>query len=167
MQFHVVLPDGSRFGPATMDSLNQWIAEGRVLPGTTLENTRTGELLLAKDLPGLMWNPPTMTPPHTPGQTFTQPYGAPARPSAYPAAPYPGASTGQDADKLATWSFILSIGGLVCCCVPSALVGLMLGYTARSRGSLQGSAAIGLAWLVLVLTAGYWLMQAFGVIHLF
>lgn len=168
MQFHVVLPDGSRFGPATMDTLNQWIAEGRVLPGTTLENTRTGQLLLAKDLPGLMWNAPTQTPYPPQNSPYTQPYGAPSQPSPYNPSQYPSQGTTKDADNLATWSFVLSIAGLVCgCCVPIALVALSLGYTARSRGSLQGGAAVGFAWLAVIVSGAWWLMQGFGLFHLF
>ena len=172
MQFNVVLPDGSRFGPATMDMLNQWIAEGRLLPGTTLENTRTGELMLAKDLGGLMWNPPPPSAPQAPyvppGYTTTQPYGARQSPAPYSASPVPVQTTGGNPDTLATWSFLLSIAGIICgCCFPLALIALTLGYTARSRGSLQGGAAVAFAWLVLLVSAGYWLMQAFGLVHLF
>ena len=175
MQFNVVLPDGSRFGPAGLDMLNTWIAEGRLLPTSTLENTRTGELLLARDLSGLNWNP------HQPQQGYGQNYGGQPT-STVSQQPYMGGQQNwtqtpqyspvpqqrstANVDVYANWSFGLSLASLICCCAPLSLVALALGYTARSRGSLQGGAAVGFAWLVFLVTAGLWLLQLIGGVHL-
>ena len=164
MQFNVVLPGGSRYGPASIDTLNEWIAEGRVLPGTTLENTLSGELMLAQDLVGLVWHPAAPHPvgPHHGGQPSQQPYPGPSgwqpsqnwRPVA--TLPAPGG------DGLATASFVASLLSFCGCCVPVALGALWLGYTARARGSLQGGSAVAFAWLAVFVTACYWLAQTFG-----
>ena len=179
MQFNVVLPDGSRFGPAGLDTLNDWVAEGRLLQTSTLENTRTGELLLAQDLNGLIWNP------QQPQSNYGQPYSS-AQPGTVSQQPYMGPQGNQPqnwpqgprwtpvqrqpsvgADIYSNWSFGLSIASLIaCCCTPLAIVALLLGYTARSRGSLQGGAAVAFAWLVTVFSAALWLVQFFGGLRL-
>ena len=161
------MPDGSRFGPGTIDNLNEWIREGRLLPGTTIQNGTTGELRLAQDVAGLVWNrhltqaaPPL---PYSGGSTQATPrsqpsgWGGPAVQSPYVRTPVGNPDNG---DKEAKLSLGASIGSLLLCCCPVvALFAIKLGYTARSKGSYMAGSAIGFAWLVTIVTVAYWLLS--------
>lgn len=52
-QYFVILPDGSKFGPADTSTLNQWIVEGRVHTTTILEEVPSGVRCPANQLPAL------------------------------------------------------------------------------------------------------------------
>jgi hypothetical protein len=95
MEFNVIRPDGSKFGPADLKLLNHWAAEGRVLPETVIERISDGVRGPASLLPGLILPagappPPLGTP--TPivavraaTVQFKEPgYGAPPRGPALP-----------------------------------------------------------------------------------
>ncbi len=102
MKYWVIWSDGQKFGPADVDTLNQWIAEGRVDANTELEDADTGTRLSASSLAGLVF-PAKATPQaaqpgpasvETPTQAAT-PYGtagpigqAPITESPYPRASY-------------------------------------------------------------------------------
>jgi len=53
VRYYVFAPDGTRFGPADIPLLNQWIGEGRLLPQHVLEDAATGARFPAQALPGL------------------------------------------------------------------------------------------------------------------
>lgn len=55
MKYFVIWPDGQKFGPATIDELNRWIAEKRVSPDTELESVDDGTRVRAADLSGLVF----------------------------------------------------------------------------------------------------------------
>jgi hypothetical protein len=52
MQYYVIWADGQKFGPATIDVLNQWITENRIQPSTPIE-TLDGQRITAGEVPGL------------------------------------------------------------------------------------------------------------------
>ena len=52
-RYFVVMPDGQRYGPATLPHLADWVREGRVLPDTVLEEAQTGQRLYASQISGL------------------------------------------------------------------------------------------------------------------
>jgi len=56
VRFFVIAPDGGRFGPADIPTLNHWIAEGRLLPSQVLEDEANGARLSANLIPGLVFN---------------------------------------------------------------------------------------------------------------
>jgi hypothetical protein len=45
---------GAQQGPADLDLLRSWLAEGRITANTQLENQETGEIVLASSIPGLL-----------------------------------------------------------------------------------------------------------------
>ncbi|MBS1710158.1 MAG: hypothetical protein JSS71_00360 [Armatimonadetes bacterium] len=53
MQYFVIWNDGQKFGPADIQVLNEWIAQGRITPATELESVADGSRLQAGSLPGL------------------------------------------------------------------------------------------------------------------
>ena len=67
--YTVVGGDGQRYGPVDMDTLTQWIKEGRILPTTNLIDPIDGRTLQAQDAPVLYGMFPTATavPPSAPG----------------------------------------------------------------------------------------------------
>ena len=58
MKFYVIWSDGRKFGPADIDTLNQWIKEGRVNRDTQVENAETGLVGRARDVMGLVFQAP-------------------------------------------------------------------------------------------------------------
>ena len=62
MQYFVIGPDGQKFGPADINTLTQWAAEGRLTPATMLED-EFGKQMPASELPGVF--PPGLPPPRT------------------------------------------------------------------------------------------------------
>jgi hypothetical protein len=53
MRYFVISPDGQRFGPADLDTLNQWSREGRIGPPTLLQAETGGATFAASLLDGL------------------------------------------------------------------------------------------------------------------
>lgn len=54
VSYFVLGPDGSKYGPSGINTLNLWASEGRITAETYLEDANTGQQLLATSLPGLL-----------------------------------------------------------------------------------------------------------------
>jgi len=80
MNYFVILPDGSRFGPADLALLNTWAREGRLIPASVLEEEGTGRRLPSHELVGLVFPTSGMSAP---------PWGAQG-PGPQPGPPGPG-----------------------------------------------------------------------------
>ena len=52
-RFFVLWPDGQKFGPADLQTLQRWAVENRVGPATLLEDAQTGHHIRAGDHPAL------------------------------------------------------------------------------------------------------------------
>lgn len=77
MNYYVILPDGRKFGPADLATLNQWAREGRLIHASQLEEAGTGRRFPAHELQGLVF-----------------PNAGPAGPSAWPQPPQQGPQPG-------------------------------------------------------------------------
>lgn len=53
MNYYVIASDGQKYGPADINTLNQWIREGRLFPGTMLEPEAGGPAVPASSVAGL------------------------------------------------------------------------------------------------------------------
>lgn len=75
MDYFVIGQDGQKYGPANMDTLRQWVREGRVNGGTRLEPVTGGPAIMASQLPDLGLSAGPQMPP--PGQfpSFPGPSG--------------------------------------------------------------------------------------------
>jgi hypothetical protein len=136
MTYHVIGPDGNRYGPADLATLNQWAAEGRVTPGTMLEDP-SGARIAASSVPGLMFGPPQMSSPN-------EPYGG------YPGPQYhQPIGDGGNSDVTAAW--VLGALGLVCCCICS-IVGIVMASKAKQKGHPNAQAALIFNIVVLILS---------------
>lgn len=112
-QFFVVMPDGQKYGPADVATLNQWAADQRLAPHSTLENATTGEKLAASAVPGIRFavasaEAPLNAPPTSYPRPMDAQYGSP-QPS-YPA--YTGHANSSDDDKSWLWGLLCGIGAI-------------------------------------------------------
>lgn len=82
MEYYVVMPDGSKYGPATLDILNEWAQQGRILPTTIIERASDGTQGPASLLPGLILPSAGAPSGPAPGQPAPPSYGQPASPQA-------------------------------------------------------------------------------------
>ncbi len=181
MKYYVIWSDGQKFGPADVDTLNQWIQEGRVTPETELESVATMARLSASSVPGLIFgqpapaasdlqvptDQPTMTMGADPApSTFASPYGVQETPSQnqpanspyqYPpdptGNPYPRNDGNQTGQTEAIVSIVLSVLGLCCCCL-MPIAGLVLGYISKNKGNQLGNTAVIIGWICVVLSVG-------------
>lgn len=165
-------PNGQRFGPADLMTLQQWVSEGRVLPNSMLEEELGGNRMAASTVSGLQFPanapyanqhiPPNMSGVGTPGP-FSDP--SPPQPSSY--APYhrPGQEAGppRTPPELTTAWVCSSISAFLvfsCGCFPLlgfvatalAVAGVMSGKKARDNGHPQGNAAYIFSIVMLVLS---------------
>jgi hypothetical protein len=154
LTYFVVLPDGQKFGPADLQLLNQWVAEGRVLPNTVLEDSMSGRLMHASSVPGIQLlaqqQPQAPFPP--PGQAPGQPY----------AGYYRGGVADNGQNDL-TLSYVFGSLGLIGCfgnffCGLCGVIGLVfpiLGVVYANKAQQKGNPGAGgarvLAWVGIAL----------------
>jgi len=62
MEYFVIAPDGQQYGPASIDTLKQWVAENRITQTTMLRHGPTGQTGPAGSVPGLFAAPTAGTP---------------------------------------------------------------------------------------------------------
>ncbi|MHB8637365.1 MAG: hypothetical protein ACYC96_12925 [Fimbriimonadaceae bacterium] len=173
MGYFVVHPGGQQYGPADVATLNQWAAEGRLIPDTALIDAATGAHVFARDVPGLFFpmSPPQSVSPGLgaptvmPGPGVGTPLGGyrtpqPLRPpfgSSFPTqTPLSGFGGGGMAPAI-TASYIASIVGMVLACcvlylaVLAGIVAIALGASAASidRGRARGAVWLGIGTTLL------------------
>ncbi len=172
VRYFVYAPNGQRFGPADLTTLQQWVSEGRVLPNTMLEEELGGNRMAASTVSGLQFpaNAPyaAQQPPFAPpGVADPTQFGNSAGPPQTPYASYhrPGQGPGPTATppELTTSWICSSIAAFLvfsCGCFPVlgfvatalAIAGLMSGKKARDSGHPQGNAAYIFSIVMLVLS---------------
>jgi len=110
MGYYVIAPDGNRYGPADISTLQQWVREGRIVANTTLEDELTGTKIRASLLPELSHLFPSTGAPPIDGAS----------------APPRGAMVGGGPSSRATTALVLGILGVVCCqllSIPALVIG--------------------------------------------
>lgn len=174
MLYYVTI-QGTHYGPADIQTLRQWVAEGRITRDTVLKDQNGAQIMAAVLLPEL--NQAQMgTTPYDPFRTGPgpgqQPYSP--NPSGYGAQlygqnPYSGFSNGADEYKKALTACLLGlgIGAFSLCCVPASFIGIfceiyaiVLAGRAKRAGHRSAIAVYIASWLLLVLgilVAGFWL----------
>jgi hypothetical protein len=53
LRYFVIAPDGSRYGPADLNTLKAWVAQGRITPDTILEEEASRQRVPARMVAGL------------------------------------------------------------------------------------------------------------------
>jgi hypothetical protein len=163
MEYFVISPDGQKYGPASVTTLNQWIQEGRLAPQTLLQDATTGAQIVARALPALSFIPqPPLAPPDA------NPYSMPSpahNPNFYPRStptwsPQFGVSPGQ-----ITSAWVCTVLSPVCIAVcyiglAAALFGLITGgQLVKGRNKAAGWTMISfnILWLLLFVGVRIWL----------
>jgi hypothetical protein len=124
MNYFVIMPDGSRYGPTDLLGLNAWAKEGRLLPETQIEEEGTGKTCAARELPGL----------ELVGSTaWSQP------PQDYYRAPYNSSSPPGNGELIAAW--VLGAVTVISCCPVLPGFGLWMANKAVAAGHPGGQAA--------------------------
>lgn len=154
MRYYVLTDDGHKYGPADVQTLNQWIAENRLVPLQMLEEEGTGARYAAQVIPGLNFPAPVNyaqgpgTPP-PPGPAYTGYY----RP--------PGGHSGDDGSRDITPAWVLFGVGVLSCCLSPFLaialggVGVYYANQGRQKGHPQGGTVFSLNVALLTLAIVY------------
>ncbi len=157
MRYFVITDDGNRYGPADLETLNQWIQEGRLLATTLLEEEASGARIAASAVPELTF--PIPAPGATTGQA---PGGGASPPTSGPAsnpysAPYqrpgPGGTYAGDYgnnDIVVSW--VLGVVGLLCCGIILAPIGIVFANRAKEKGNPGSQAPLVFNIVVTVLS---------------
>jgi hypothetical protein len=140
MNYFVIAADGQKYGPANIDTLNQWAQEGRVLNTSMLEDASTGVRIPATSVPGIMF---PMNPPG--GQNFQQPnfqYGS-------------GQGFHDDGSDDIKKVWIFGGIGFFCCPIIFSVMAIVFASNAQKKGHPQAQTALIFAIASLVVGCGF------------
>ncbi|MCW5940241.1 MAG: hypothetical protein KF884_11450 [Fimbriimonadaceae bacterium] len=169
MKYYVIWADGQKFGPADVDTLTQWAAEGRINENTELESATTGARLSAASVPGILFTAREAVPPGF-GQTLppqaTSSYETPSPESAPFSAPGLGGgsapspyATPDDGSQYVTYSWISLAVGLLCLGCIGTGAGIYFASEAKKRGNPNAQAPFVvnlIATALIALVALFW-----------
>ena len=170
MQYYVIGPDGSKYGPADIPTLKQWAAENRLNPDAVLEDFNTGQRTTAAQVQGIFEAGapgapiPTMTATTDAqrGQMAQQLPSGSSGPSLYDSpignrAPgyYERGST-DNGSKEITLSYIFSAIGFICCPIVFSVLGIVYAGKAETKGNLAagGARTLGIVSLIVGIILG-------------
>jgi hypothetical protein len=128
MRYFVVGANGELFGPADMPTLNQWIAEGRLLPTTMVQEELGGARFAASMLQGL---------------SFPQQQSA-----AYPRMGNVAMPTYDNGAEEIKKAWIFGIVGFFCFGIILGPLGLYYAIKAKQKGNPQAVGAIVLCAII-------------------
>jgi hypothetical protein len=177
MGYYVLGDQGQKYGPADVATLNQWVAEGRVLATSMLEDETSGTRMAASAVRGLQFAAPnpvlgnqgtqyqqpqqTQQPyqqPQQPYQQPQQPYQQPQQPQQYsnyqrPQQYYGGVEPGDAQFKRAiTLSIVSMVFSIVFSIagIASGIAALVNAIQAKSSGHSKGTTGVIVAASALV-----------------
>ncbi len=165
MQYLVLAADGKEYGPASIDTLKQWIVEERLAPNSQLRDFTTGQLVLASSVADLF--PPQPASSATP-PPMTQWSQAPSTAN-YVRPALPG-STHGDTGMGDVWGAIIRSGlaivfffflhgiGII-----FAGYGLYYAIQAQAKGHRLGWVAVVISSVTIVAIGIGWLLRFNGV----
>lgn len=123
-EYYVIHPDGSRYGPADLKTLNQWASQGRILPLTTVVMP-DGKELEAREVPYL--------------EDFPLRYKTPLQRIALAANEF--------------WASVIMALFAAACLGPIALLGIWFAFQAKKKGHPFWSIALGANVLAILVYA--------------
>lgn len=124
--YKIIGADGKEYGPATLEQMKRWVAEGRVNPQTRVLAPGAAEWLPASQVPDLrealaQVQAGILAAGGSPG-VFAVPGNAP-----------PSAPVGAPTQGLAITSFVLGLLGMLCLGLISGLPAIVCGHVAHGR----------------------------------
>lgn len=134
MRYFVIAPDGSKYGPADLPTLRAWVAEGRIVADTMLEEEKSRQRVAARMVAGLF---------STESMSGLPPVGAHV-PRAERSKP------GDNGNSDLLWSYVCSAMTIVCCCFFN-IGGWVYANKAIAKGNPGGKTARIVAGIFLVL----------------
>jgi len=167
VQYYVLGIGGQKYGPADAATLTQWASENRLSPTAELENSFSGERVLASQVPGIVFpvasaGAGSSAPTQTQQPSGQQPYGSQTGGQASPyvgagQSNYPRSSDGEDGRTLAIVSFVLSGATFLCCCMswinaPLAISAVVTAFIAKSKGTALAKSAT----IIAIIAAVVW-----------
>ena len=132
MRYFVIAPDGSKYGPADLATLREWVGQGRIAPDTMLEEESSRQRVPARLVAGLGFG----------GEAPAVIMPAGRRPES----PRPG----DDGNWDIMWSYICSALTLICC-LPFIFGAFAYANRARFKGNPRYKAAKICAWIVIAI----------------
>jgi hypothetical protein len=157
MRYFVLAPDGERYGPADIPTLNEWAASNRLFGSSKLVEEMSGALVTASSVQGLVFGPaPSAAGPMQPRAPMQPPApGAPMQPI-QPVAPGAGyARPGQaysatitdDGKKDLLMAFGIAVGAPILSLILTwgivfAAAGVQLSWKAMKKGQKLGMLAL-------------------------
>ncbi|MGC8667655.1 MAG: TM2 domain-containing protein [Chthonomonadales bacterium] len=137
--YTVIGMDGREYGPVDVGTLLQWANEKRVLPGTTVRDMTTGQVLTAGQIPDLQMvfnRPPGLQTMIGASSGSVAPYGASAAPSSVNGTRIAAGICGILFGGLGIHKFIIGQAGAGAIMLAVALVGglLTFGLAALAMG---------------------------------
>ncbi|HSI73779.1 MAG TPA: hypothetical protein VK934_11450 [Fimbriimonas sp.] len=140
MRYFVIADDGSRYGPADVKLLNDWIEEGRLLPAMSLEEEGSRHMVTAASIEGLdfyILDTPREQREAPPGDVLALTFEPPT------------SHESEKADMFIAWAMVVitlclaavkaSVGILG---IFTAMLGLVAAFKAKDRGYDSASVAI-------------------------
>ena len=171
VQYYVLGSGGQKYGPADAATLTQWASENRLTPTAELENSFSGERVLASQVPGIVFpiaaaGAGDSAPTQTQQPTGHQPYGSQTGGQASPyvgaaQSNYPRSTDGEEGRTLAIISFVLSGVTFLCCCMswinaPLAIGAVVTAFIAKSKGTTLAKTAT----IIAIIAASIWFIYA-------
>ena len=162
MDYFVIGPDGQEYGPASIDTLRQWVSENRVLPTTMLKSVQSG-LTVAASTIGELFPPMRVAAPQSaPPGNWSQP------PSDYPrnAGYVPQSMDDGKADLM--WAIGRSVAALIFFFVLQgiglffAIYAVIYAFRAKEKGHRFGNLAVAISVVTLVIIGIGWALRLSG-----
>ncbi len=151
MRYFVIAPDGKKYGPADVTTLQQWLAEGRLNHDTWLEEEPSGQRVQAKYVLQAAQQP------QQGAQNFGQPGATPYSQPPSTGSPYPRAGAypaGDDGSKQVTWGWVCAVLSLCCCPIAFGIAAIVLANQAKQKGHPGANTLMIFAIIFLVLGLG-------------
>jgi hypothetical protein len=140
MQYWVIAPDGQKYGPADVPTLNTWAAQGRVTAATRVQELASGDQMMASQIPGILLVP------FSGSQNYNTNYQ-----NVYPRVSDP--MGGKDWAKEVQTAWALGVAGLLCCGL-FAIFGVIKASNAQRAGFPNAQGAMIFNIIVLVIGFG-------------
>jgi hypothetical protein len=138
MQYYVVSPDGSKYGPATVATLNEWAAQNRLQHTSIVEQAGTGQRMSAAQIPGINF---ATAPP-----TEQQGYASPPTMANYPRGYMPTAAVPGTQNMTNAW---ICFGLSFACCGLINIGTIIFANRAMEEGHPTANTARILGWVFL------------------